>query len=123
MMMPKHPTQTQPSGPVKKVGLETLPPEHFEVLQRSLSRILSTGLALETFAQIVDGRPTRDVYQDYYNAFRSAFHDNLRPSDAALEAAESHRRNFLTIGFLEIDTNVPASTPQHTYSTVYEYDC
>jgi hypothetical protein len=46
-----------------RIALANLTPEHYSVLERAISNILSTGLASETFAQIVDGLPTRDVYQ------------------------------------------------------------
>ncbi|EGE79985.1 hypothetical protein BDDG_02926 [Blastomyces dermatitidis ATCC 18188] len=95
--MPERPTSTQS---LATAGLENLSPQHFEVLQQALWTILSTDLATETFAQVVDGRPTRDVYQDYVYEFRKSFHNNIHPSDAALEAVESCRRD-LDLGSLQ----------------------
>lgn len=76
------------------VGLETLSPRHFEALQQAFWTIFSTDLATETFAQVVDGRPTRDVYRDYFNGIRKSFQNNIHPSNAALEAVGSCRRNL-----------------------------
>lgn len=87
------------------VGLENLSPEHFEVLQQGFWTILFTDLATETFAQVVDGRPTRDVYRDYFNEFRKSFENNIHPSNAALEAVESYRRN-LNLGSTQISAKV-----------------
>ncbi|KAI1905597.1 hypothetical protein LOZ39_006816 [Ophidiomyces ophidiicola] len=100
--MPERPTSTQS---LATVGLENLSPPHFEVLQQALWTILSTDLAMETFAQVVDGRPTRDVYQDYVYEFRKSFHNNIHPSDAALETVESCRRN-LDLGSLQISAKI-----------------
>ncbi|EZF09700.1 hypothetical protein H112_08985 [Trichophyton rubrum D6] len=87
------------------VGLENLSPEHFEVLQQGFWTILFTDLATETFAQVVDGRPTRDVYRDYFNEFRKSFENNIHPSNAALEAVESYRRN-LNLGSTQISAKL-----------------
>ncbi|OAX82007.1 hypothetical protein ACJ72_03645 [Emergomyces africanus] len=91
--MPERLTSTQN---LVTVGLrvENLSPQHFEILQQAFWTILSTDLATETFAQVVDGRPKRDVYRDYFNEFRKSFQNNMHPSNAALEAVEACRRNL-----------------------------
>lgn len=109
--MPERLTSTQS---LATVGLENLSPRHFEVLQQAFWTILSTDLATETFAQVVDGRPTRDVYRDYFNEFRKSFQNNIHPSNAALEAVESCRRN-LNLGNTQISAKVVYSWPQTLY--------
>lgn len=75
-----------------------------------MSNILSTDLASETFAQIVDGLPTRDVYQDYYGSYRDDYHSNLEPSQLAMGVVEAYREDF-SIGILQIDVKVPIYLP------------
>ncbi|KAK2799482.1 hypothetical protein FQN50_008454 [Emmonsiellopsis sp. PD_5] len=87
------------------VALENLAAEHYAALQLAMSKILSTSLATETFAQIVDGLPTRDVYLDYYDSRRPDFEENLVPSPPAMDAVESYRKKF-DIGCLQVDTNI-----------------
>ncbi|PGG96767.1 hypothetical protein AJ79_09450 [Helicocarpus griseus UAMH5409] len=88
-----------------QIVLENLSAEHYTAVQLSMSKMLSTPLAGETFAQIVDGLPTRDVYLDYYNSYRPDFEENLVPSQSAMDAVESYRKKF-DIGCLQVDTNV-----------------
>jgi hypothetical protein len=45
-----------------RIALTNLTLERYSALERAMSNVLSTSLASETFAQIVDGLPTRDVY-------------------------------------------------------------
>ncbi|KKZ64472.1 hypothetical protein EMCG_09543 [[Emmonsia] crescens] len=88
-----------------RIALENLAAEHYTVLQLAMSKILSTFLATETFAQIVDGLPTREVYLDYYNSLRPDFEENLVPSQPAMNAVESYQKKF-DIGCLQVDTKV-----------------
>ncbi|KAL2372743.1 hypothetical protein BDBG_03058 [Blastomyces gilchristii SLH14081] len=73
--MPERPTSTQS---LATAGLENLSPQHFEVLQQALWTILSTDLATETFAQVVDGRPTRDIAQAFQNSTPGSREFHLR---------------------------------------------
>lgn len=59
-----------------------------------MSNVLSTGLASETFPQIVDGLPTRNVYQEYYGSYRDDYHSNLGPSQPAMRIVEAYRRRL-----------------------------
>lgn len=88
-----------------RVNLESLSPEHYIALEQSVSTILSTTLATETLAQVVDGIPTRDVYREYYGYRRKDFDDNICPSHPALQAVESYRQN-VNIGSLQVDAKV-----------------
>jgi hypothetical protein len=51
-----------------QVALTDLGPEHYANLEQAMSKILSTALATETFAQIIDGRLIREVYREYYGS-------------------------------------------------------
>ncbi|OJD16932.1 hypothetical protein AJ78_02969 [Emergomyces pasteurianus Ep9510] len=94
--MPERLTSTQS---LATVGLENLSPRHFEVCNRL------SGQSFQTFAQVVDGCPTRDVYRDNFNEFRKSFQNNIHPSNAALEAVESCRRN-LNLGNTQINAKL-----------------
>ncbi|KAK2767733.1 hypothetical protein FQN54_003891 [Arachnomyces sp. PD_36] len=86
-----------------RVDLQNLALEHYTALERAVSTLLSTKLAAETFAQVVDGIPIRDVYKEYYGYRRKDFNNHISPSQPALEAVESYRQNF-NIGSLQLDT-------------------
>ena len=74
-----------------------------------MSNILSTGLASETFAQIVDGLPTRNVYRDYYGSYRDDYHCNIEPSQLAVGVVEAYREGF-SVGLAQIDAKVSWSS-------------
>ncbi|PGH28549.1 hypothetical protein GX50_08710 [[Emmonsia] crescens] len=88
-----------------RVALENLAAEHYAALQLAMSKMLSTSLASETFAQIIDGLPTRDVYLDYYNSHRPDFEENLVSSQPAMDAVESYQKKF-DISCLQVDANI-----------------
>lgn len=111
-MAPHDSIQTNSS----RVDLQTLAPEHYVALDRALSTLLSAKIATETFAQVVDGIPIRDVYKEFYGYRRKDFHNNISSSQAALEAFEPYRQNF-DIGSLQIDTKVSTnSTNDHPHT-------
>jgi hypothetical protein len=95
-----------------RIALANLTPEHYSALERAMSNILSTGLASETFAQIVDGLPTRDVCQDYYGSYRDGYHGNLEPSQLAMGVVQAYREGF-SIGVLQINAKEPIYLPCH----------
>ncbi len=90
-----------------RIALSTLPPEHYTTVERAISNILSTTLARETYAQIVDGLPVRDVYQEYYGGGRPEYSANLQPSPLALQITDECRET-LTLDTVHIDMNVSA---------------
>ena len=47
-------------------GLSDLNPSKLELLDRALKSILLSAIAQDTFAQIIDGQPTRSSYKDNY---------------------------------------------------------
>ncbi|QSS54125.1 hypothetical protein I7I53_01591 [Histoplasma capsulatum var. duboisii H88] len=72
-----------------------LGPEHFVALEQAILNVLSTRLAFETFAQVVDGIPTRDAYFEYYLPTpRPEYSQNLMPSDKAREIVWEYLRRF-----------------------------
>lgn len=48
----------------QRITLESLSPEHYMLFARALSNVLSTEVALLSFAQIIDGLPIADVASD-----------------------------------------------------------
>lgn len=70
-----------------------------------MSNILSTGLAAKTFAQIVDGLPTRDIYREWYSWYRDDFNNNVEASQRAMEVVDACREGF-SAGDLHVDAKV-----------------
>lgn len=71
--------------------------EHYEVFARAIFNLLSTELALFTFAQIIDGLPTSDVawdcrYSDLVGAHPIEQHEDICPG--VLDGARGFRRDF-----------------------------
>ena len=59
-----------------RVAFDSLKSErHREVLMRALTNVLSTELALFTYAQIIDGLPTADVAWD--RRYHGLFHEHI----------------------------------------------
>ena len=88
-----------------RVALVDLSPKHFSHLKQAISTILTTGLASETFAQIVDGLPTRAVYKEYYGSYRIDYERNLAPSKEAIDIVTAHREIF-DLGAIHVDGKV-----------------
>jgi hypothetical protein len=95
-----------------RIALANLTPEHYSALERAMSNILSTALTSETFAQIVDGLPTRDVHQGYYGSYRDDYHGSLEPSQLAMGVVQAYREGF-SIGVLQINAKEPIYLPCH----------
>lgn len=89
-----------------KVALINLTPDHFSALNRAMCTILSSTLASETYAQIVDGLPTCDEYKDYYGWYRVDYETNLAPSKEAVEIVAAYRKIF-NLGAIHVDGKVP----------------
>ncbi|KAK4040023.1 hypothetical protein C8A01DRAFT_16072 [Parachaetomium inaequale] len=83
-----------------------LTPDHFSALNRAVRTILSSTRASETYAQIVDGLPTHDVYKDYYGWYRIDYETNLAPSKEATEIVATYRKVF-DLGTISVDEKVP----------------
>lgn len=55
-----------PSAKPEQLAIETLKPPHREILIRAVANVLSSPLAKQTYAQIVDGLPLSHVARDCY---------------------------------------------------------
>lgn len=71
-----------------KVYANDLGPEHLDKFTWALYNILSTDLAEHTFAQIIDGLPTRDDIGSF-PVYSRKISNNARPSQEAIEAAKA----------------------------------
>ncbi|KAK4464402.1 hypothetical protein QBC42DRAFT_263327 [Cladorrhinum samala] len=71
--------------------------DHYKIFCRALKNVLSTDLALETYAQIIDGLPTADIAYDrrspgLFGDHPIEDHEELCPG--ALERARAFREEF-----------------------------
>lgn len=91
--------------------LINLSAEKLQELETVLTSILALPVARETYAQIIDGKPTRTPYSEDIKAHRSGLletiivNDNSKPSDGAMQQYEEIRRTFMPQG-LKIDLKV-----------------
>ncbi|TVY13463.1 hypothetical protein LARI1_G009151 [Lachnellula arida] len=69
--------------------------DHLSTFKRTLTGILSTTLAERTFAQIIDGLPTRDDV-GYFPTYSQEIRDNAASSAEAMGAARRLREHFNT---------------------------
>ncbi|CZR55545.1 uncharacterized protein PAC_05433 [Phialocephala subalpina] len=78
-----------------KGSVNDLQADHLFAFNRTLSSILSTTFAERTFAQIIDGLPTRDDV-GYFPTYSKEIGDNTASSPEAMEAARELREHFTT---------------------------
>ena len=82
--------------------LTSLSAEKLQELETVLGSILSLPIACETFAQIIDGTPTRTPYSDDIKANKSHLWEtiivsnNSKPSDWAIQEYKKFRTTFRT---------------------------
>lgn len=76
------------------MSLRDLDSTHLLPFRQALTNLLSTHIAEFTYAQLVDGMPTKSVYSDhwYTEEFPVAQHEQLCPG--ALEKALAFRAAF-----------------------------
>lgn len=67
-----------------KASVDDLPADHLFAFNRTLNSILSTALAERTFAQIIDGLPTRDDV-GYFPTYSKEIGDNTTSSPEAMK--------------------------------------
>lgn len=88
---------------------------HLEPFRRALFNVLSAPVAEFTFAQIVDGQPTSEVYADDHY-FREGLpvmqHENLCPG--SIEKTRAFRSGF-DILHLKFDPKARSLRGKHTY--------
>ncbi|WEW60914.1 hypothetical protein PRK78_006402 [Emydomyces testavorans] len=77
------------------LSASNLGPDHRAALELTISNILSTDLAFETFAQVVDGIPICDAYFEYYSPkHRPEYLQNLKPSEEACQIFKAFHAQF-----------------------------
>ena len=91
--------------------LSNLSVEKLQELDKILTSILALPIARNTYAQIIDGIPTRTPHSDDIKAHRSHLietiivSDNAKPSDKAIREYEKTRTDF-ELHVLRIDLMV-----------------
>lgn len=103
-------------GEMPTIGdLSNLSVEKLQDLERVLKPILALPIARDTYAQIIDGTPTRTPYSDDIKANKSPLSetiivsDNSKPSDRAMQLYEEIRTTFAPQG-LKIDLKARTSS-------------
>lgn len=91
--------------------------KHLQPLRRALNNFLAAPISEFTYAQIIDGLPTSDVYAaDHY------FRDGLAVSDhevlcpGSLEKARAFRGDF---NVLDLIFEPKVSTPDREFTNLY----
>ena len=80
--------------------LSNLSAEKLQELETVLSAILALPVARETFAQVIEGNPTRTPYSDDIKQSRSVWYEttvigeNTEPSEKAIQEYGEIRRAF-----------------------------
>lgn len=92
-----------------KVFVNDLQADHLFAFNRTLGSILSTKIAERTFAQIIDGLPTRDDV-GYFPTYSNEIGDNTAPSPEAMEAARGLREHYNTyLTLVDVKVNLISS--------------
>ena len=77
-----------------------------ELLERSLNSILQLAVAEETFAQIIDGKPTRPSYErNYFTLFDPSVSERLCPTDSSVREWAQIKEN-LGLQSLKLDVKL-----------------
>lgn len=92
---------------MSRIGdLSNLSPTKLEELETVLASILALPVARQTYAQIIDGKSTRNLASLDFIALRSPIvNDGSKPSDRAVQLYEDFRVTFVPQG-LKIDLQV-----------------
>lgn len=94
------------------ISIENLDREHRDVFSNAVHQVLATGIALETYAQIIDGVPLCDVAWDRYEHRLHQQHpikSHVELCPGALETAKS-MRDEMDIRSLSFDSKVLSSS-------------
>ncbi|KAK3291340.1 uncharacterized protein B0H64DRAFT_331067 [Chaetomium fimeti] len=93
-----------PNAKPEQLPVEALKPPHREILIRAVTKVLSSPLAKETYAQIVDGLPLSHVAKDCYRIDLSPHHplldEHKELCPGVLEEAEKMCSSFDTTTLL-----------------------
>ena len=78
-----------------------------EKIERTLARIFSSSIAVNTYAQVIDGRPTSTSYRRECGCDNVTITTNylLKPSVAAVKSYEAARAAF-SVYLMQIDITV-----------------
>lgn len=106
----KQPQASQESSERSLVSVEmSLSGAHLNTFEKAISNILSTPIAEETYAQIIDGLPLTHVAQDSANEELPPDHpihdEHAELCSGVLEKAQEFKAKF-TPGSLKLDTTV-----------------
>lgn len=80
-----------------RISVAELDIEHREIFSRAISSVLNTNLAEFTYAQILDGLPTAEVFRNRYNGPLHIHHPLRRHIElcpGVLERVKKHRDEF-----------------------------
>jgi hypothetical protein len=87
-----------------RIAVNHLGPEHLEAFHQALRRIVSTDLTRYTFAQIIDGLPTRDVFYKY-GYYNDQVNNHVEPTPKSIELAKTFQETFRP-DTLHVDSDV-----------------
>ena len=97
-----------PEHDVDLVNLACITPEKLERLEATLATILTSSVAEETYAQLIDGNPTRSSFYENYggeNLENTNVSDLDKPSSQAIQSFQDIRASFSPLD-LSLDVNV-----------------
>jgi hypothetical protein len=101
------------------MSLRHLDAEHLEPLKQAMHNLLSTPIAEETYAQIVDGMPIANVYAEdhwFYEGLPVMQHKEL--CLGVLEKTRSFRSQFDILS-LEVPPKVEIAYPEKAMSHLH----
>jgi hypothetical protein len=102
----------------ERAGPGVLDAEHYEALSRALRNVLHTDLALDTYAQMIDGLPTERTARVEYSICQDARHvisQHQQICPGAEDKAIEFRDGF-SVDDLEFSSEVITSCPLNSDS-------
>ena len=99
---------------IESTALSNLAPDRFHKLKQCLTSILASSLAEETFAQIIDGQPTRSSYERNFGEYGAERFERDEPSAQAVQRYRECKVNFVTPA-LKIEAKVNVECPYHPF--------
>ncbi|KAF2762204.1 hypothetical protein EJ05DRAFT_497065 [Pseudovirgaria hyperparasitica] len=92
---------------VSKTTISDLSQHHRAAVENALQNILNTERAFETFAQVVDGLPTRSTAEQYHDYGRSSMYLNGLTNEPSTEAKQIVQTYRETLDPYILEFNVP----------------
>lgn len=87
-----------------KVTANNLSPDHLHYFTQAFNRLVLTDATRHVLAQIIDGKPVREVTYDYTYRYPMS-EDSIKPSPESIRAARELQECF-RVEMLEIDSDV-----------------